>query len=80
MCEKIYNKQIKNLELKLLFFIVVKMDTNLALGDDVDAEAMEVLNELNLLSETENQQSDLKEASDWNKSTNFIFFYFQAII
>lgn len=40
------------------------------MGDDVDAEAMEVLNELNLLSETENQHQDLKDAGDW-KGLNF---------
>lgn len=37
------------------------------IGDDVDAEAMEVLNELNLLSESENQHQDIKESGDWNK-------------
>lgn len=36
------------------------------LGDDVDAEAMEVLNELNLLSESEERQ-DIKNEGDWNK-------------
>lgn len=40
------------------------------LGDDVDAEAMEVLNELNLLSESEERQ-DIKNEGDWNKSMGF---------
>ncbi|XP_017772986.1 PREDICTED: striatin-3 isoform X2 [Nicrophorus vespilloides] len=37
--------------------------------DDVDAEAMEVLNELNLLSESEDQRQDINksESGDWNK-------------
>lgn len=36
------------------------------LDDDVDAEAMEVLNELNLLSESEERQ-DIKNEGEWNK-------------
>lgn len=40
------------------------------LGDDVDAEAMEVLNELNLLSESEERQ-DIKNEGDWNKGDCF---------
>ncbi|KAF5280493.1 hypothetical protein FQA39_LY18038 [Lamprigera yunnana] len=39
-------------------------------GDDVDAEAMEVLNELNLLSESENQHQEMKDTGDW-KVLNF---------
>lgn len=44
-----------------------KIDT---LGDDVDAEAMEVLNELNLLSESE-EQGQTRTKTDWNKSIVF---------
>lgn len=52
----------------LLKAILAGKIDNLNLGDDVDAEAMEVLNELNFLSESENQHSDMREVSDWNKS------------
>ncbi|XP_025831546.1 striatin-3 isoform X1 [Agrilus planipennis] len=56
------------------------------LTDDVDAEAMEVLNELNLLSETENQHQlhQMKgEEGDWSKGEliynfliRYLLFYF----
>ncbi|EFA01950.2 Striatin-3-like Protein [Tribolium castaneum] len=38
-----------------------------SLGDDVDAEAMEVLNELNLLSESGERQEFKNEHSEWKK-------------
>jgi hypothetical protein len=43
---------------------------NEGLADDVDAEAEEVLNELNLLTESEDAQSDLRAQGDpanWGK-------------
>jgi hypothetical protein len=42
---------------------------NEGLADDVDAEAEEVLNELNLLTESEDAQNDMRAAgnSDQNK-------------
>lgn len=48
--------------------------------DDVDAEAMEVLNELNLLSESEDQRQAIKcESGDWNKCM-YIFLLFDFLI
>jgi hypothetical protein len=44
---------------------------NEGLADDVDAEAEEVLNELNLLTETEDSGSDIHsqgDPSDWGRS------------
>lgn len=55
------------------------------LTDDVDAEAMEVLNELNLLSESADTDSELQRQSDadWNQQmvfqvSFFSFFFFIA--
>ncbi|CAH0561078.1 unnamed protein product [Brassicogethes aeneus] len=47
-----------------------KNDNNLGLGDDVDAIALEVFNELNRLSETEKKQDIKTEQGDWNKGLN----------
>lgn len=38
-----------------------------SLRDDIDAEAMEVLNELNLLSESGERQDFKNEHSEWKK-------------
>jgi hypothetical protein len=46
------------------YFLLGKLDS---LGDDVDAEAMEVLNELNLLSESGERQEFKNEHSEWKK-------------
>lgn len=56
-----------------------KIDT---LGDDVDAEAMEVLNELNLLSESEDQrQAAIKsESAEWDKCMYFFFFFIYSFV
>lgn len=43
------------------------MDNDLGLGDDVDAIALEVFNELNRLSEAEKKQDSKTEQGDWNK-------------
>jgi hypothetical protein len=40
---------------------------NEGLADDVDAEAEEVLNELNLLTESEDAQNDLRAAGNLDK-------------
>lgn len=45
-----------------------KMDNDLGLGDDVDAIALEVFNELNRLSEAEKKQDSKTEQADWNKT------------
>ncbi|XP_028147840.1 striatin-3 isoform X1 [Diabrotica virgifera virgifera] len=45
-----------------------KMDNDLGLGDDVDAIALEVFNELNRLSEAEKKQDSKTEQADWNKA------------
>ncbi|KAJ8944222.1 hypothetical protein NQ318_001642 [Aromia moschata] len=45
-----------------------KLDNNLGLGDDVDAIALEVFNELNRISDSEKKQDIKSEQSDWNKS------------
>ncbi|XP_018572734.1 striatin-3 [Anoplophora glabripennis] len=45
-----------------------KLDNNLGLGDDVDAIALEVFNELNRISDTEKKQDIKTEQSDWNKN------------
>lgn len=48
---------------------------NEGLADDVDAEAEEVLNELNLLTETEDAGSDIHsqgDPADWGRYLHFI--------
>jgi hypothetical protein len=49
---------------------------NEGLADDVDAEAEEVLNELNLLTETEDSGSDIHtqgDPTDWGKSLEELY-------
>jgi hypothetical protein len=49
---------------------------NEGLADDVDAEAEEVLNELNLLTETEDSGSDIHsqgDPSDWGRSLGKLY-------
>lgn len=49
-------------------FFLDKLDNNLGLGDDVDAIALEVFNELNRISDAEKKQDIKTEQSDWNKN------------
>lgn len=46
-----------------------------SLRDDIDAEAMEVLNELNLLSESGERQDFKNEHSEWKKGNRKQFYY-----
>ena len=50
---------------------------NEALSDDIDAEAEEVLNELNLITESEDAQNELRSQNDPNNwgMYNMFFIY-----
>lgn len=59
----------------MVFFQSLMLNEGLA--DDVDAEAEEVLNELNLLTETEDSGSDIHtqgDPTDWGRSLEELYY------